>query len=128
MVKYNISWQSRSDEVERKLAEGAQACAIAGEINSMKIPDFLKSTYTMLYQAFPNGVDEESYWVLLYLLYDYMADENVALIMSAFVDRSLGVITNDIYKVYRMNFNKKAIKEVKRKLDTCGFEDWKKEV
>lgn len=82
----------------------------------------------MLYQAFPSGVDEESYWALLYLLYDYMADENLALIMSAFVDRSLGVITNDIYKVHQMKFNKKAIKEVKRKLDKCGFEDWKKEV
>lgn len=94
----------------------------------MKIPDFLKSTYTMLYQAFPNGVDEESYCALLYLLYDYMADENLALIMSAFVDRSLGVITNDIYKVHQMKFNKKTIKEVKQKLDKCGFEDWKKEV
>lgn len=94
----------------------------------MKIPDFLKSTYIMLYQAFPNGVDEESYWALLHLLYDYMADENLALIMSAFVDGSLGVITNDIYKVHQMKFNKKVIKEVKRKLDKCGFEDWKKEV
>lgn len=89
---------------------------------------FLKSTYTMLYQAFPNEVDEESYWALLYLLYDYMSDENLALIMSAFVDRSLGVITNDIYKVHQMKFNKKAMEVVKRKLDQCGFEDWKKEV
>jgi len=94
----------------------------------MKIPDFLKSTYTMLYQAFPQGVEEESYWALLSLLYDYMADENLALIMSVFVDRPLGVITNDIYKVFQMKFNKKVIKEVKQKLDTCGFEDWKKEV
>ena len=96
-------------------------------VNSMKIPDFLRSTYTMLHQAFPNGVDEESYLALLYLLYDYMADENLALIMSAFVDRSWGVITNDLYKIPQMKFNKKAIKEVKRKLDKCGFEDWKKE-
>jgi len=82
----------------------------------------------MLYQAFPHGVDEESYWALLYLLYDYMADENLALIMSAFADRPMGVITNDIYKVCQMKLNKKVIIEVKRKLDTCGFEDWKKEV
>jgi len=94
----------------------------------MKIPDFLKSTYAMLYQAFPHGVDEEGYWALLYLLYDYMADENLALIMSAFSDRPLGVITNDIYKVCQMKFDQKVIKEVKRKLDTCGYEDWKEEV
>ncbi len=91
----------------------------------MKIPDYLKSTYTMLFQAFPNGVDEERYWAVLYLLYDYMADENLALIMSVFVERPLEVIANDIYKVCQLKLDKEVIKEVKRKLDTYGYEEWK---
>ena len=52
------------------------------------LPDALKSTYDMLAESFPDGINEEQYWIILYLLYDDMSDENLAIVMSHFV-RSL---------------------------------------
>lgn len=93
----------------------------------MQASDFFKSTQKMLFRAFPNGISEECYWVLLYLLYDYMADENLALVMSIFIKKPIGIIENDIYKACQLQFDEKIVQEIKCKLDTQGFEEWKKE-
>ena len=93
----------------------------------MEIPDYLESTHTMLTRAFPDGIDEESYWSLLYLLYDHMCDENLALVMSAFAEKPWGVTANDIYKVNHLRLDEKIIQKVKAELDAHGFEEWKRE-
>lgn len=92
----------------------------------MKIQEFLKSTYTMILEVFPDGFCEEYYWIMLYLLYDYMADENLALVMSYFTNKPLGVIVNDIYKAHQMKFDSELLDEIKNRLNKCGFEEWKK--
>lgn len=91
----------------------------------MRIPDYLKSTQAMLSQAFPDGIDEESYWALLYLLYNHICDENLALVLSTFVEKPWGVISNDIYKVNRLKIDEKIVQKVKAELDAYGFEEWK---
>lgn len=93
----------------------------------MKIPNFLQSTYSLLVQTFPNGISEEYYWIILYLLYDYIADENLAIVMSVFTGKSLAVVSNDLYGVCQMTFDSKLLDEVKNKLNANGFEEWKKE-
>lgn len=93
----------------------------------MQSSDILKSTQEMLAHTFPDGMSEECYWVLLYLLYDYMADENLALVMSGFIKKTIGIIENDIYKVPQLQFDEKKVQEIKFKLDAQGFEEWKKE-
>ena len=93
----------------------------------MKIPEYLKSTYNMLFGAFPDGICEEYYWVILYLLYDYMSDRNLALLMTFFVDKPLEIIMNDVYKVCYMDFNEGLLNKIKSELDRYGFEEWKKE-
>lgn len=93
----------------------------------MEIPNFLQSTYTMLMQAFPDRVSEEYYWAILYLLYDYFADENLAIVMSAFWGKSSAEVANDILGVCQMKLDSKLLEEVKNKLDANGFEEWKKE-
>ena len=92
----------------------------------MRIPEVLKSTYMMLYQVFPNGISEEDYWIVLYLLYDYMADENLAVVMSFFIDKPLAIIENDIYRVCQMQLDSELLDKIKSKLEQCGFEEWKK--
>lgn len=92
----------------------------------MRVPKFLESTYFMLHDAFPNGICEEDYWAILYLLYDNMADENLALVMSYILNKPLEIIMNDIYKVCRMKIDSELIEEVKSILDEYGFEEWKK--
>ena len=80
----------------------------------------------MVFQAFPTGVNEECYWALIYLLYDYMTDENLALVLSNVVDKPIEVIANDIYKINNLILNENTIQEVKFKLNIHGFEEWKK--
>ncbi len=92
----------------------------------MNIPYFLKSTQEMLFQAFPKGVSEEYYWILIYLLYDYLADENLALVMSSVTGKPIEIISNDIYKVNQVALDNKTIQEVEFQLDLYGFEEWKK--
>lgn len=92
----------------------------------MKIPDNLTSTLKMLLQTFPAGVSEEYYWILIYLLYDYLADENLALVMSNVTDRPVEIIANDIYKINQVTLDIKAIQEVEYMLNAHGFEEWKK--
>lgn len=93
----------------------------------MQSLDVIKSTQEMLLYAFPNGISEECYWVLLYLLYDYMSDENLALVMSSLIKKPIGIIENDIYKAPKLQLDEKKIQEVKYKLDIQGFDEWKKE-
>lgn len=93
----------------------------------MQIPEYLKSTYTMLSETFPNGICEEDYWIILYLLYDYMSDENLALIMSFFIDKPVEIIVNDIYGVCHMELDSEVLNEVENRLNKFGFEEWKDE-
>ena len=92
-----------------------------------EIPDFLKPTYSMLARTFPKGISEEYYWIILYLLYEYFADENLALVMAAFSGKSIAMVSNDLYGIYQMKFDSKLLDEVKNMLDANGFEVWKKE-
>ena len=89
------------------------------------IPDFLQPTYIMLSKAFPSGICEAEYWGILHILYNDMADENLAIIMSVLADKPLGTITNDIYKVCQMDLDVKLVDEVKSKLNMCGYAEWK---
>lgn len=91
------------------------------------IPDFLQSTYLLLVQSFPDGISEKYYWAILYLLYDHMADENIAIVMSGFSGKPWATVSNDLYGVCQMKFDSGLLDEVREKLDANGFEEWKKE-
>lgn len=93
----------------------------------MKIPDYLQTTYQMLAQVFPDGISEKYYWIILFLLYDYMADENLAMVMSVVTGKSIAMVSNDLYGVCQMKLDSKILDEVKCKLDASGFEEWKNE-
>lgn len=88
--------------------------------------DALKSTYDMLAESFPDGISEEQYWIILYLLYDDMSDENLAIVMSHFVNKSYAIISNDIYRACQMEFDSVLLDEIENRLEKHGFIDWKK--
>lgn len=99
-----------------------------GTVVWMDLPDYLQSTYLMLVKTFPKGINEKYYWIILYLLYEYFADENLALVMAAFSGKSIAMVSNDIYGVNQMKFDSKLLDEVKNMLEANGFEEWKKDV
>lgn len=95
-------------------------------MKNMKISEALNSTYDMLLHAFSDGISEEYYWIILYLLYDYMSDENLAIVMSNLVNKSFETISNDIYKVNWMEFDSDLLSEIENRLERHGFIEWKK--
>ncbi len=91
------------------------------------VPLHLISTFNMLKKAFPKGIEYTTYFPVVYFLYDYMSDRNLADMMSYFVDREYSQILTDIHSINRVSINEANKKEVYNKLKLAGYEQWIKE-
>ena len=85
----------------------------------------LKSTEKMLKKKFETGISEEEYYVLLFLLYDYMSDENLAIVMENLTKKSKWVIENDIAVSINKDFSPEIIISIEDRLNANGFKEWK---
>ncbi len=85
----------------------------------------LKSTEKMLKKTFETGISEEEYYVLLFLLYDYMSDENLAIVMENLTKKSKWVIENDIAVSINKDFSPEIIISIEDRLNANGFKEWK---
>ena len=94
----------------------------------MSIADELKSTYIMLCNTFSSEMTEEEYYIILYLLYEHMCDENLSKVMAEFTHQSIWKIQNDIYKVCNMKFEDGSVREMEERLNQHGFGKWKEEM
>lgn len=99
------------------------------EVDALKeLPDYLSSTYRLLKNAFPEGVDSENYFPLLATLYNEMSDRNLAQTVAYYTGKDYGQVLNDVYRVASTNIVKpEAIEKVKQRLRPFGYEDWLKE-
>ena len=79
----------------------------------------------MLKKTFETGISEEEYYVLLFLLYDYMSDENLAIVMENLTKKSKWVIENDIAVSINKDFSPEIIISIKIRLNANGFKEWK---
>ena len=91
----------------------------------MFINSALKSTEKMLKKTFETGISEEEYYVLLFLLYDYMSDENLAIVMENLTKKSKWVIENDIAVSINKDFSPEIINSIEDRLNANGFKEWK---
>ena len=91
----------------------------------MFINNALKSTEKMLKKTFETGISEEEYYVLLFLLYDYMSDENLAIVMENLTKKSKWVIENDIAVSINKDFSPEIIISIEDRLNANGFKKWK---
>ncbi len=91
----------------------------------MFINNALKSTEKMLKKTFETGISEEEYYVLLFLLYDYMSDENLAIVMENLTKKSKWVIENDIAVSINKDFSPEIIISIEDRLNANGFKEWK---
>ncbi len=89
------------------------------------VPLHLVSTFNMLKKAFPKGIDYASYFPVVYLLYDYMSDRNLADIISYFVDKDSSEILNDIYSIKDISVSEVTKLAVYEKLKAAGYDEWK---
>lgn len=93
-------------------------------MQNIYVPDYLKKTVVMLQTAFPNGVNKEQYFSLLYLLYDYMCDENLAIVMSYITGEKIATVTNDIWGVNQRTIESNCLLGTKNRLLKSGFASW----
>ncbi|WP_407897504.1 DUF3349 domain-containing protein [Scytonema sp. NUACC26] len=89
---------------------------------------YLLSTYRLIQCAFPNGVDSESYFPLLGLLYNEMSHRCLAEVMAQYTGKDYYVVLNDVYGVESAQLpSPELIVKVKQRLLACGYEEWLKE-
>ena len=93
-------------------------------MQNRQVPEYLKSTLIMIQIAFPNGVNREQYFSLLYLLYDYMCDENLAIVMAYVTGKNTASVTNDIWGINQRIIDNDCLLDAKNRLLKSGFASW----
>ena len=93
-------------------------------MQNIYVPDYLKKTVIMIQTAFPERVNKEQYFSLLYLLYDYMCDENLAIVMSYITGEKIATVTNDIWGVNQRTIESSYLLDTKNRLLKSGFASW----
>lgn len=97
-------------------------------MQNIYVPDYLKKTVIMIQTAFPERVNKEQYFSLLYLLYDYMCDENLAIVMSYFAGEKIATVTNDIWGIKQRTIESSCLSDTKDRLLKSGFASWLKDI
>ncbi|HAC62390.1 MAG TPA: DUF3349 domain-containing protein [Cyanothece sp. UBA12306] len=92
------------------------------------ISPYLLSTYQLLKSAFPNGIDEQSYYPLLALLYEEMSDRNLAEVISQYTNQSYESVLNDIYRVASTDISSlEKISKLREYLLDYDYQKWLEE-
>ncbi len=92
-----------------------------------KIPEYLESTYRLLTCAYPDGIDNDTYKALLFLLYDHASDRHLAEVFAYVTDKEYYEIYNDALCISESRPVIKNLETIKQKLLQCGFDVWAKE-
>jgi hypothetical protein len=88
----------------------------------------LQSTYKLIQNAFPKGIESQSYLPLLALLSEEMSDRNLAEVIAYYSGKDYSLVLNDIYCVQSTDIpTSEAIANLKEKLLVCGYEQWLEE-
>ncbi|WNZ58180.1 hypothetical protein QT397_12850 [Microbulbifer sp. MKSA007] len=93
----------------------------------MSIPQHLVTTVRLIQCAFPKGIDEVSYLILIKILSEEMSDRNLADCISYCSEKNLSEVMNDVYKARCADYSHQDISKVLHKLEGCGYNEWLEE-
>lgn len=96
------------------------------DVNEIKLEDCFKPFLSLLRCAFPHGIDEKNYFLLLYLLYDDFCDENLAKLMSLVMDKKEALVSNDMGKAFSMDFDRMELETLEMQLKQYGLDKLRK--
>ncbi len=93
------------------------------------LPDHLLSSERLLRRAFPEGIDEATYWAILGHIYPHMADGNIVALMAHLTGRDDALVMNEVYMVGSGAHpqDERAFREASHRLHQAGFDEWVKE-
>lgn len=93
------------------------------------LPKHLAKTCSMILSAFPHGISDKDYFPLLALLYDYMCDGNLAIVVSRLTKKHSGVAYNDVIRSVTTDMPpEEDIERVKSKLIPFNFKEWEENI
>lgn len=86
----------------------------------------LHDTFRMLKCAFPNGVEQEDFLPLLFILNESMSFRQEARVVGELIGKSYMDLLNNIYFVASKSYTPESadIERVKQKLLPCGYREW----
>jgi hypothetical protein len=85
-------------------------------------------TYKLIQNAFPKGIESQSYLPLLSLLSEEMSDRNLAEVVAYYSGKDYSVVLNDVYRVQSIDVpTSEAIANLKERLLVCGYKQWLEE-
>ena len=97
--------------------------------SDIDLPSPLEKTYKMIVDAFPNGIEDSEYFPLLGCLYDFMCDENLAIVIAKFTKKDYSIVLNDVFRSSSTDKpSRDEIDGIKVKLSLFGFDDWAKNI
>ena len=85
--------------------------------------EHLKSTIDLIESIIENRDDKE-YYTLLYIFYDYLSNENLAIVFSKVFSKEIAKVMNDIYSINNQEITFSKVYKVLKKLEKNGFESW----
>ena len=90
------------------------------------LPSHLQATDALVSRAYPNGVDSETYELLLRVFYNYLCDENLAILAVHWSGKDLGITMNDVLAAGEICATQDL--SIPEPLLRAGFMDWTKTV
>ena len=85
------------------------------------IPNYLKSTINMIKSAYPSGISDADYPLVIKVLYEEMSDRNIIDVIHIITNIPKHVIQNDIYKIISKEID---CKDVIDKFRDHGYNSW----
>lgn len=83
--------------------------------------EILKNDIVKLGSAFPGGISETIYKMVIYLLYEEYSDRNLAELLSLFTGKTYAQVYNDISGISSYHFADVEIQTIEIKLKKCGL-------
>lgn len=91
------------------------------------LPDYLVSTYNLLINSFPEGIEEKYYMPILAMLDEGLGFRNMAEIMSICTGRHYYLFLNESYGAWSYSKDNPDFKYVEKIFKQNGYDNWIKE-
>ena len=91
-----------------------------------RVPEHMRSTYTLLRKAFPNGISNKHYFPLLSVMQDTgMSDRSIATAMGLYYDKEYTEFLHDVsHLMPNIKIPEDKKKEIINILSSLGYEKW----
>jgi hypothetical protein len=100
---------------------------VIGPEQTRRFPPWLLTTYEMLRSAFPQGVPDGTYWPLLALLGQNMAQRALADVLALYTGKEYATVYNDVLRVQSATPDGAEMDKMERILAPHGYQDWLRE-